>query len=47
MVKEKQIIERNAVIERQNRIMAVLLETASRMRTIEGLEERSGSPSHN
>lgn len=39
MIKEKGIIERNSVIERQNQIMAALLETTSTMRGIAGLEE--------
>jgi len=42
MVKEKQIVERNVVIERQNQIMAVLLQTSSGLHTIEGIEELFG-----
>lgn len=39
MTKERQIIERNAVIERQNQVMAVLLETSTGIHHIEGLDE--------
>ena len=42
MMKEKQIIERNKVIERQKRISEVLLETSSRIHGIKGLEELFG-----
>lgn len=39
MLKEKEIIARNQVIETQNQIMAVLLETSTRIHHIEGLDD--------
>jgi diguanylate cyclase (GGDEF)-like protein len=39
MLKEKEIVSRNEVIERQNQIMAVLLETSTRIHHIEGLDD--------
>lgn len=42
MLKERQIKDRNAVIERNNQIMEVLLETNTRMHQIETLEELFG-----
>ena len=42
MLKEKEIIARNQVIETQNQIMAVLLETSTRIHHIEGLDDLLG-----
>ncbi|HPI92531.1 MAG TPA: sensor domain-containing diguanylate cyclase [Deltaproteobacteria bacterium] len=42
MLKERQIKDRNSVIERNNQIMQVLLETNTRMHQIETLEELFG-----
>jgi diguanylate cyclase (GGDEF)-like protein len=39
MIKEKEIVERNLVIERQNQVMAVLLDTSTRMHQLEGLDD--------
>lgn len=42
MVKEREISERNQVILRQNKVMAVLLETTTRVQQIDDLEELFG-----
>ncbi len=39
MIKEKEIVERNLVIERQNQVMAVLLDTSTRMHQLGGLDD--------